>query len=156
MADLGLDTEFITWKKGLLNAVADAINNEVADAVKEKLTESVQNRVYAAYTPANYNRRGDNGGLADKNNYIHHAGIWGDTVVLFVSNNTTGNPDRSIFITNIIETGAGYNWNGIVPARPFMDEGLQDGIGHGDIENALAAALARRGYAVGGFGLARG
>lgn len=146
MADLGLNAEFITWEKRLLNAVADAINNEVADAVKEKLTESVQNRVYAAYTPANYNRRGGNGGLADKENYHHTMAASGNKIVLAVSNDTTGNPDRSIFITNIIETGAGYNWNGIVPARPFMDEGLQDGISNGDIENALAAAIKKRGF----------
>jgi hypothetical protein len=156
MADMDMVSEFGLWKINLMSAVAGALNNEVGETVKEKLIESVQNRVYAAYTPHVYVRRGASGGLADIGNYHHSVYADKNEAVLTISNDTTGEPQRSIFITNVIETGKGYDWNCYVKPRPFMDEGLQDGIDHGDIENALAAALARRGYVVGGFGLARG
>lgn len=144
-------TDFNLWKLNLMSAVAGALNNEVGETVKEKLVESVQNRVYAAYTPHVYVRRGANGGLADINNYHHGVYADKDKAILTISNDTTGEPQRSIFITNVIETGKGYDWNCYVKPRPFMDEGLQDGIDHGDIKNALAAALAKRGYDVVGL-----
>ena len=121
--DGDLTADYEIWKRQLKSAMASVMAKEVADAVKEHLTQSVDKRVYAAYTPENYKRRGANGGLADTDNYESHVASDENTITLTVSNETGGNPDGRFYITDVIENGSGHNWNGKVPARPFMEEG---------------------------------
>lgn len=47
----------------------DTMCNEVAETVKNTMSEAVDSAVYNVYQPEYYNRRGLNGGLADKDNY---------------------------------------------------------------------------------------
>jgi len=93
--------------------------------------ESTDELVYALYTPGEYIRRGDNGGIGDYNNYeVINTGF----MEMTVCNNTIGNETYANsqgwdpgYITDIIEGGFGYHWTRsqiyrMQPyPRPFME-----------------------------------
>lgn len=48
-----------------------ALNNEIASTVKERLKTHVQKDVYSTYSPVEYERREESGGLVDDKNLKH-------------------------------------------------------------------------------------
>ena len=110
----------------------------------EAVSRSAEINVYGAYTPAEYERRGaDGGGIADKDNYEVHTDALQRSDTAFTAgmrlyNNTKGNLKYQWsegwdddFITDIIESGHGYHWKRseiyqMNLPRPFMEQGLDD------------------------------
>ena len=115
-----------------------ALDNEVASNVKEKLKSHVQKDVYSTYSPVEYERRKENGGLVDENNIKHkvrertlyvyeEAPIEGPRLD---APNWVNKPDS---LARIIEDGAYNPWNyrnyQWTKPRPFM-ENIQDDINY--------------------------
>lgn len=59
-----------TFENALDRAIDKAMQGRVLDGVKEQIAKSVQEDVYDVYTPKFYSRRGESGGMKDKQ-YMH-------------------------------------------------------------------------------------
>jgi hypothetical protein len=97
--------------KYLNQQMRDVMNNEMAQMVKTKESESVEKNVYQAYTPNNgepfvYQRRRENGGLADTKNMMHQVKNVANGVELSVENRTKGKDDK-FQLDTLIEYGDG-------------------------------------------------
>ena len=77
----------------------------------EKMQEAVQEAVYDAYTPTQYVRRGEDGGLKDPKNYNLQIFFDRDgSIVVFMKNMTTG-AGNAFYIDEGIVTGRDfYDW----------------------------------------------
>ena len=89
--------------------------NEVAKEVKKIQSEKVKEEVYGTYTPKQYERREDDGGLSDVRNMKHDTETLSDGgVVLEVRNETMSNeeflPDgkQPFEIAGVVEYGQMY------------------------------------------------
>ena len=113
----------------------DNTTREIASKVfaETACREDGNDLVYSLYSPGEYVRRGENGGLADWRNYET---VNNGVMTITVYNNTVGNPNYAPpasegydegFINDIIESGRGYWWrkSSIYRSRlprPFMDK----------------------------------
>ena len=68
------------------------------------MQQSVQEEVYDRYDPASYERRGEDGGLKDPNNYNYSVSISTDGIRVFMKNMTRG-VGRAFYIDECIVTG---------------------------------------------------
>ena len=68
------------------------------------MQQSVQEEVYDRYDPASYERRGEDGGLKDPNNYNYSVSISTDGIRVFMKNMTRG-VGRAFYIDEGIVTG---------------------------------------------------
>lgn len=77
----------------------------------EKMQEAVQEAVYDAYTPTQYERRGEEGGLKDPKNFDLQIFFDRDgSIVVFMKNMTTG-AGNAFYIDEGIVTGKDfYDW----------------------------------------------
>ena len=77
----------------------------------EKMQEAVQEAVYDAYTPTQYERRGEEGGLKDPKNFDLQIFFDRDgSIVVFMKNITTG-VGNAFYIDEGIVTGKDfYDW----------------------------------------------
>ena len=77
----------------------------------EKMQEAVQEAVYDAYTPTQYERRGEEGGLKDPKNFDLQIFFDRDgSIVVFMKNMTTG-VGNAFYIDEGIVTGKDfYDW----------------------------------------------
>ena len=112
-----------------------ALDNEVASNVKEKLKSHVQKDVYSTYSPVEYERRKENGGLVDENNIKHKVRV--RTLYVYEeapiegprldAPNWVNKPDS---LARIIEDGAYNPWNyrnyRWTKSRPFMENTQND------------------------------
>lgn len=122
----------------LCRAVQDAINeslkSEVADTVQKTMIARIDMDVYRRYSPADYIRRKENGGLSDPKNIVSDLVSDG---VLEVENGTEFNTsskasrDHSYRTENygwelsgLIEYGDG--WNGYFYDYPFENRGYME------------------------------
>lgn len=121
----------------ILNEIQQEIQTGLHDLIpefKECVSRSADENVYSLYTPTQYERRENNGGLSDPGNYEVNEGDMSLTLV----NNTPGNAERagegydSGAITDLIESGTGYHWREskiykMMPyPRPFMEKAEND------------------------------
>lgn len=132
-----LEFEKLTGK--LTSGVQEILHTNI-EQFKKCVSEEVHNSVYPAYSPKDYDRRGDSGGLSDTGNYEV---IEGNLSLLLTNKTESGTEywkySYSVPITEIVENGSGYGWVG-VPARPFMDKAL-DKFAHEIIEPQINALL---------------
>ena len=144
-------------KKDILNCLTD--EKTVVKEIKDAMIMNIMDKVYNAYTPNMYDRRGDIDGLADRNN-IEVKPEPSKGIVVSVQNITMANPytndgiskNAGKYLTPIIEDGYPSDY-GLPSARPFIDETietLEDGYyGFGDtITDAMKKALKNKGYKV--------
>lgn len=110
------------------NQLMKGLESDVAEAIKDEEVEKVISEVYDKYEPIEYERRFDAGGLADKDNMIVEVEDLGRTVLLGVTNMTTGHKDYSDNdepIASIIEYGHGsngyYDYYNIAKDKSFGD-----------------------------------
>ena len=133
MAQSTITLEFENIMKSLKADVQEILHANI-DEFKKCVSEEVHKSVYPAYSPASYpiagggtahyQRRMDGGGLSDVDNYEV---IEGDLSLTLI-NRTSSNPNYwrysySTEITELVENGSGYGWEG-VPSRPFMEKAL--------------------------------
>ena len=138
----------------LFNALLDDIKDTVSEEVSKEMIkieqEHIDSQVYGAYTPKEYNRRLDNGGLRSEENMQSTINRINDGVEVTVHNSTTGNPQYRNYwegeIQNFIEEGI-YMWNGqMPPPRPFIDDTQEEIDNSNRIEEAVERALNKLGW----------
>lgn len=114
----------------LFNDLMDDLSNELGNEIGKEMAkieqEVIDSNVYGAFTPKEYVRRKDNGGLRSEENMEIVVTRKGDSVEIEVHNATTGNVLYKNYwqgeIQDFIESGV-YMWNGqMPPPRPFIDE----------------------------------
>lgn len=156
---MSLLSDYEAWKAKLINDVDQVLLTHVAPAVKDEMQTQIYDKVYAAYDPTQYERRYDNGGLADKSNM--QESVEAGLMTLHVVNLTTGNEEYADseewdpgLITDIIEKGVGYHWRhsriySQQPyPRPFINETEKEVIRDGTVDRELANGLNALGYTV--------
>lgn len=128
-----------------------SIERILADAMAMKAWEVV----YDAYDPVSYNRREDEGGLADNRNYaITDFGVRDGKVYLTFENLTQGNDNlKDLYLIDTIEEGIKANWNNPNGAwsekRPMMAETARHfNENPTELLEALKGALISRGFTV--------
>lgn len=125
-------------------AVYEAMELEVYYKAKETVSKHVKKDVYNTYKPKHdYQRRMDNGGLSAEGNVNIEVKRTGKGADMEIENTTTGRNGFS-GLSQVIEDGSGGNWNGIVPARPFVENSANE------LEKEAVKAL-KKGLKSGGF-----
>ena len=97
----------------ILKSVESVVESENFKKAFHKDLEVAVNNVVYSY-PAMYpeERRKENGGLTDISNIKIESSIIGDIVNVKIDNNTTGAYAGSgRFVSDVVTTGVGYNWN---------------------------------------------
>lgn len=129
---------------------------DIERVVAEEISQAVVDVVYAAYTPEQYDRRMDDGGLSDTRNiFITDFGIKDGKVFVTFENLTEGEDNlQGQFTGDLIEFGDGYGnkyWNNPdgtwSDPRPFMEEAakrLNDN--PQELVDAMKKGLAERGF----------
>lgn len=114
-------------EKQIAAAASKALSDKVFPLVRDMMQENIEADVYGAYTPAQYRRRYDNGGMMDPRNI--KGTMSDDGLSLTVQNVTPPNPingttDRDL--PTVIELGdkGGYDYypskhNEYAEPRPF-------------------------------------
>lgn len=94
-----------------LNDLIDVIEHDCKEYFIDLMTESIQEVVYNAYTPTQYRRRKESGGLIDPRNYMLKAFFdRKGNVCVFMKNMTTGE-GKAFYIDEGIVTGENfYDW----------------------------------------------
>ena len=114
----------------LINDLCSSLGNEIGNEMKKIEQESIDSSVYGAFTPKEYVRRGDSGGLRSEDNMVEDISANGDGVTIEIKNMTTGNEKYNDYWTGeiqpLIESGS-YMWNGQnPPPRPFIDDAQKE------------------------------
>lgn len=141
--------------KDLENEISKEVALNVAEEMKDIMIEVIDEVVYNQYTPREYRRRGEIGGLSDKNNIKEDMKVIKNGIEISIENTTKGN-DRysnaygytSGEISDIIESGRGYGYglNEVIGARPFQKT-TQDYINYTDrIDKIVENTLTKKGW----------
>lgn len=151
--------------KKLMKSVNDAMKNEVFEAVKAEESEAIITKVYNAYKPEYYDRRGQYEGLGDPENIVIDGSVTNGRMKII--NVTEPNPggcfdiDRVTVdknLSELVEYGHGYSGykydflskrkKAYLKARHFTSatvENLANSNAHVD---ALKSGLKRQGFHV--------
>lgn len=137
----------------LFNALLDDIKDSVSEEVSKEMIkieqEHIDSQVYSTYTPKEYSRRLDNGGLRSEGNMKSTISDSKDGIEVTVHNSTTGNSQYRNYwgseIQNFIEEGI-YMWNCDCPPRPFIDDTQEEIDNSNRIEEAVERALNKLGW----------
>ena len=113
-------------RRALIRDLQQAVITEVVKEMKDVEREVIEERVYAVFSPKEYERRYANGGLMDEENMVEKVSITRDDISIELANMTKGNDMYRNYwrgeIQDLIEDG-NYMWNGeMPPPRPFIDE----------------------------------
>lgn len=126
--------------------IDNSLKTDVAFTVIEKLKGNIKTEVYAKYTPTQYNRQYDNGGLLDDDNFSITP--VGNNAIHIRSTRSDGNKD----VAAIVEYGFYYDWTNSRIAqmqpypRPFHGKTESDLIKDKEHVEAMRKGLIRRGY----------
>ncbi|HEY8805730.1 MAG TPA: hypothetical protein VIM42_11625 [Clostridium sp.] len=137
----------------ILKKIQIAMVDTVAIEVKQLESQNVKETVYNVYSPKEYIRREDNGGLSDVGNMEHETFKAGNMVILNVENKTMSNPNynpngKSPFeITGLVEYGDNngfgeYDYKSssdYLDPRPFIEKTKQE------LNNGLARTMLIKG-----------
>jgi len=145
-----LESQLKKIEKQLQKKIRDVLKNEVAETVTETLLSHVKRDVYDAYpNPKQYERRYDDGGLADEGNI--KSIVKGNTLI--VENVTMSNEDylpdgkKPYKIAGSIEYGTGYDYLDMAE-RPFLENTRNDLRESGELNEAMRKGLERNGIKV--------
>lgn len=140
------------YKQQMAQLRSDAENvtqTKLVDGLLDALTNSAQYRVYDAYSPDVYIRRGS---FLDKSLYGVKRNGLSIEIEALQSGNAAYEVHTTGHIVDIVEQGGPWQWtkkNGELPGpRPFMEEGLKDYVDGGFADADLAEGLRARGYTV--------
>ena len=109
MADLTLEQA----QKRILEAIQEALwSKSIQEAIIKLHHQAIEETVYNEYTPTLYERRYDDGGLLDENNldFVVDIKPLERDLVMYNSTTGTGMATTSEKLTEIIESGIGYDW----------------------------------------------
>lgn len=113
-------------RDALLKDMRDAVIREVVKELKDIEKEVIEEKVYAVFSPKEYERRYEKSGIGDTKNMIEEVRVFANEIVIEITNLTSGNSKYRNYwqgeIQPLIEEG-NYMWNGkMPPPRPFIDE----------------------------------
>ena len=153
---MSIEADIALFNAKLDTAIASAMEKDVFAAARDCIIASVFPNVYDKYTPhgkvMHYERRYDDGGLADPENIERVGGGPTPTGYEIEIRNMTEGIDGGGPIDQIIETGMGYEWEGSdiykkqPYPRPFYDAAEKMMIRDGYFENALMRVLQAEGF----------
>lgn len=115
--------------------VNKTLNKEVAGYVKDKLKEHVKEDVYSTYSPTEYNRREENGGLLDDKNIRHKVkscelSVYEEAPIEGPRLDSPNWVEKKDSLAQIIEHGAHNPWNSReypwTKPRPFVTKTQED------------------------------
>lgn len=157
-------------KSVIMPNVNETLEEDIAPVVKSAIKYYIEKDVYNQYSPTQYERRGKNGGLLDKNNMNSDLVASG---VLEVSNDTLGTPyyyavlhgghhegekrrrrskNAGKLIAGVIETGEGYDIEnsdlGYCKPRPFMEDTYNALVNEDIVPKVFKRGLELRGFEV--------
>lgn len=113
---------------------ASNLENKSAEIMSDRIKENV----YEAYTPSEYNRRGDEGGFSDARGIVFtDVNNTNNGLLLKLENTNTGNDSmEGEMLTNMFENGIQDNWDNpyamdaygriVSNERPFIDDTISD------------------------------
>lgn len=147
------DTMEAYLKKDIYNILFKSM--DIERVLAETMAQSVSEIVYDAYEPTKYNRRFDNGGLADtRNMQITSVYLEGDAIKLTFENLTEGNDSmKGELITPTIVEGIEENWANPDGKWSWERDFISDTVNRlrgnpTDLLNAFRTALIKRGFQV--------
>lgn len=141
-------------EKQLTTIMDNVIRTELKEAIVEIWLQVQQEEVYDAYpSPARYNRRGDEGGLADPDNIDIVDTIGFKNGVQYVLENITEGAGDSVGekINALIEGKGGFAGDPQkgMPARPYTEEAVQIiNENPSSVKDALVKGFARHGIKI--------
>lgn len=120
MADLTpKQTQEIIKQKIITAICSDAIKNVISELHRQ----AIQTEVYDSYDPTQHNRRYNNNGLMDDDNFDWDIKLDDNMVTLLMKNITKpiNSNLSSDDLMNIIESGVGYDWenSNIYKSMPY-------------------------------------
>lgn len=132
----------------LINDLCSSLGSEIGNEMKKIEQESIDSSVYGVFTPKEYVRRGDSGGLRSEDNMEVTIIPTSNGVTIELHNSTTGNSLYKNYwqgeIQDLILEGR-YMWNGSMPPpRPFIDD-TQEKV-DAKIESIVESALNKLGW----------
>lgn len=99
--------------------VNKALKEKVAPYIRDELTNQIQKNVYDAYDPVVYQRRGENGGLIDKDNFVTEFNE--DNCSVYVHDDAKASSEGlGMPLDQAIEYGYGNRLNAYNRPRPFI------------------------------------
>lgn len=145
-------------KKMIPDGLGSSAGNHVEDYLKDKMHESVHEHVYGIYTPEFYKRRGDNGGLSDKDHMVMkfpYVNSQGKIQIDFYNmTRAADGENRQHYLSDFIETGSHHSikWHKEGPwsqPRPFKERMVEDiKKDPTQLTNAVKKALKDMGFSV--------
>lgn len=148
----GLDEDMAAMERRFAAALTGALP-ALKDDMAQCLAEHIQNDVYNKFTPTEYQRRGDDGGLADiEGNAAFVLGA--DSVAMDYQpsgeSEQVENPlNGDALIGRIEHLNPEYDWTRKPPARPFFENFVTELIEGGRAELTLTEAMNRQDGALG-------
>lgn len=121
----------------------NVVENEVTDDVKDVYTEEVI-RMYDEFTPKMYDRRYDQGGFADEDNWSVDVKQRGNDTSFELTNETKAINSR-MRLDKIIEEGI-YDYPNSPSERPVYERTMEQLEQERTVEKALKRGLEARGY----------
>lgn len=124
----------------LFNDLEDDITNSMltsVDKVVKKVYKCNVDKMYDSYNPTYYQRRMENGGFGDEDNWQSSIDCVGDTFEYVMTNETLANGDnRSDRLDTYIEEGI-YNWKHHPEARSVYEWTQDELDSSNEIENTI-------------------
>lgn len=135
-----IDNILLELAKNITRVADNKLTNEIKEVYKEEV-----DYMYNEFQPFTYERRYDNKGFADENNWEMNVDISNNGVSLELTNETEA-VNSTERLDKIIEEGI-YDWTGAVPKeRPVYYRAEQRLKDEQIVENILESELKKFGY----------
>lgn len=123
----------------LFNDLEESITNSMLTSVDQKVKKIYRNNVdkmYHAYTPSHYQRRMENGGFGDEDNWHSNIDYAGDAFEYVMTNETEPSNYAPYRLDEIIEEGI-YDWKRRPQKREVYFDTQNEIDSSNEIENAI-------------------
>lgn len=140
----GLDADIAALKKELLNAMAAAMPT-LKDDMESCLSEHIKSDVYDVFSPREYVRRGENGGLADIEGSSFFDVRQNGIRMVYMPSGESDQVESPLsgdeLIGRIENKQPDYNWSRKPGKRPFFRNFVHEMITSGRAERSLVNAM---------------
>lgn len=124
----------------LFNDLKDELSTSMltsVDKVVKKVYRDNVKKMYDSYNPTYYQRRYDNDGFLDENNWQSNIDEMGDSFEYVMTNETKPMYDTNYRLDEIIESGEGYTWKRHPKKRPVYEWTQEEIDSDNEVENAI-------------------
>ena len=134
-----IDDLLLELQKDIVRISDNKLSKEIKEVYKEEVDYA-----YSEYKPTYYERRYENKGFADENNWDMEVELGKDGVELTLTNETEAVNSKTR-LDKIFEEGI-YDWTDEVPKRPVYERVSQRLNSEQVVENILESELKKLGY----------